>query len=179
MVEKIRTLVVSGGWKQKLDRKGNQDTIWDNGNIYTLIEIWVTLTLICRSTHSNQFFNITFTTPTSVLSHSFAHSSSNTSRQAITIFHPDGQPAQPTLSPAPWSGPPWLTGRCLPCLAPSNNFRRKGFSFTFEKTFLFHLSLQRHYDVGRVCNFNPFYRLGKVKNLLQSYFLVGKHSPGC
>lgn len=158
MVEKIRTLVVSGGWKQNLTRKRNEDTIWDNGNIYTLIEIWVTLTLTYKSIHCNQFLNTTFTTPTSVLSHSFAYSSSDTSWWAITIVHPDGQPAQSTLSPTSCSGPPWLTGRCLLCLTPSNNFRRKGFLFTFEKTFPFHLSLQRHYDVGRVCNFNPFYR---------------------
>lgn len=153
--------------------------IWDNGNIYTLIEIWVTLTLIYRSIHYNQFRNTTFTTSTSELSHSFVHSSSNPSWWAITIVHPDGQPAQPTLSPTPCSGPPWFTGRCQPCLAPSNNLRRKNFSFTLEKTFPFHLSLQRYYDVGRFCNFNPFYRLGKVTNLLQSYLLVGRHSPGC
>ena len=59
------------------------------------------------------------------------------------------------------------------CSASSSDFREKGFSCAFEMTIPFHLSLQRHYDMGRIYNFNPSYRLEKVENLQGPYCQVG------
>lgn len=129
-----------------------------------------------NSLKCNQSLNTTFITSTLV--QSYSSTNSNTPFWATTTVLSCRQPFQPTLSPTPCSGPPQLTNTCLFHSALFDDFRGKGFSFTFEKTLPFHLSPQRHYEIGKVCNFNPFYTSQKVKNLPQSYLLVGGHTSG-
>lgn len=177
MVENIRTLVASGGWWQELTRKEQKATFWDNENIYTLTDLSDSnFNIRINPLTCHQSLSTNFTTPTLVQSHASTHS--NTPGWATPTSPQRGQPSQPTLPPTRCSGPPRLTNTCLPHSAPSRDFRGKGCSFTLEKTLPFHLSLQRHYDVGKVCHFNPFYRVQKVLNLLPSSLLVGGHSPG-